>query len=78
MMFTSPLPIKNHVRKLRELHHGMSQSELGQRVSVTRQTIAAIEQRKYAPSLETAFKIAKVFNVGIEEVFAWDEDADAD
>ena len=66
------LPIVNKVRQLREQHGGMSQSELGEAIAVTRQTVAAIEQRRYSPSLETAFKIAKVFGVGIEEVFAWD------
>lgn len=66
------LPIRNNVRQLREDNGGMTQSELGKRVHVTRQTIAAIEQRKYSPTLETAFRIAQVFNVGIQEVFEWD------
>jgi putative transcriptional regulator len=66
------LPIRNNVRQLREDFGGMTQSELGKRVHVTRQTIAAIEQRKYSPTLETAFRIAQVFNVGIQEVFEWD------
>lgn len=67
------LPIANKVREFREQTSGMTQAELGEAVGVTRQTIAAIEQRRYSPSLETAFKIANVFGVGIEEVFAWEE-----
>jgi putative transcriptional regulator len=50
----------------------MSQQELGDRVGVTRQAILAIEGGKYYPSLELAFKIARVFNRGIEEVFSYE------
>lgn len=64
--------IANEIRKLRFLAGEMTQAELGQRVGVTRQTIAAIEQGKYSPSLETAFRIARVFGLGLEEVFRWD------
>lgn len=53
----------------------MSQAELGQRIGVTRQTVAAIEAGKYSPSLEAAFRIANVFNVALEEVFQWKPDA---
>ncbi|MDV6315309.1 helix-turn-helix transcriptional regulator [Idiomarina sp. HP20-50] len=67
------LPIANCVRDLREQHNGMTQSELGEAVGVTRQTVAAIEQRRYSPTLETAFRIARQFNIGIEEVFVWDD-----
>ena len=64
--------ISNRIRILR-FHNGeMSQAELGQRIGVTRQTIAAIEAGKYSPSLEAAFRIAHVFNVPLEEVFQWD------
>lgn len=69
------LPIANKVREFREQNSGMTQAELGEAVGVTRQTIAAIEQRRYSPSLETAFKIANVFGVGIQEVFVWEEKA---
>ncbi|PAL20524.1 transcriptional regulator [Sphingopyxis sp. GW247-27LB] len=51
----------------------MTQGELGERVGVTRQTIAAIEQGKYSPSLEAAFRIARVFGRPLEAVFQWDE-----
>ncbi len=53
----------------------MSQAELGLRIGLTRQTIAAIEAGKYAPSLEAAFRIADVFNVSLAEVFQWDASA---
>lgn len=67
--------ITNRIRILR-FHAGeMSQSELGQRIGVTRQTIAAIEAGKYSPSLEAAFRIAHVFNVPLGEVFQWEEKA---
>ena len=65
--------ISNRVRVLR-FHNGeMSQAELGQRIGLTRQTIAAIEAGKYSPSLEAAFRIASVFNVPLGEVFQWDD-----
>jgi len=64
--------ISNRIRALR-FHQGeMSQAELGERVGVTRQTIAAIEAGKYSPSLEAAFRIAHVFHVPLGEVFQWD------
>ncbi|MDZ7683843.1 MAG: helix-turn-helix transcriptional regulator [Gammaproteobacteria bacterium] len=63
--------ITNTIRQLR-FHHGeMTQAELAQRVGVTRQTVIAIEQGRYAPSLETAFQIARVFDVPLEEVFQY-------
>jgi putative transcriptional regulator len=61
--------LKNQIRRLRIEHGDMSQKELARRAGCTRQTINAIEASKYAPSLELAFRIAKVFSVGIEEVF---------
>lgn len=63
--------ISNRVRLLRFQHDEMTQAELGQRIGVTRQTIAAIEAGKYSPSLEAAFRIAAVFNVPLDEVFQW-------
>lgn len=70
------LPFTNAIKLLRFLNGEMTQTELGERVGVTRQTIAAIEQGKYAPSLEVAFLIAKVFNKPLEEVFMWGEEAE--
>lgn len=66
------LPITNRVRELRERHGDMTQAQLGDAIGVTRQTIIAIEQGRCSPSLESAFRIATVFGVGIEDVFAWD------
>jgi putative transcriptional regulator len=51
----------------------MTQEELVDAIGVTRQTVAAIEQRAYSPSLKSAFRIAQIFGVGIEKVFKWDE-----
>lgn len=65
------LPIANRVRELREQHGAMTQAELGDAIGVTRQTIIAIEQGRYSPSLESAFRIARVFGVGVEDVFRW-------
>jgi putative transcriptional regulator len=64
--------LSNRIRTLRFLNGEMSQADLGQRIGVTRQTIAAIESGKYSPSLEAAFRIAQVFNVPLGEVFQWD------
>lgn len=65
-------PITNRVRELREAHGPMSQAALAQAIGVTRQTVIAIEQGKYSPSLESAFRIARVFGVGLEDVFGWE------
>ena len=67
------LPISNQIRRLRFEHGEMTQSDLADRIGMTRQTIAAIEAGKYGPSLEAAFRIANVFGVGIDDVFSWDE-----
>lgn len=69
--------IRNRVRALR-FHNGeMSQAELGGRIGLTRQTVAAIEAGKYSPSLEAAFRMAQVFGVPLEQVFQWDPHTDA-
>ena len=65
------MAIENEIRRLRFEHGEMTQQALAERVGVTRQTIIAIEQNKYAPSLEVAFKIADAFNVPLESVFRW-------
>jgi len=67
----APPPITNRVRELREAHDNISQAALGDAVGVTRHTIIAIEQGRYSPSLETAFRIARHFGVGLEDVFGW-------
>lgn len=66
-------PIENRVRELREQHGALTQAELGEAIGVTRQTIIAIEQGRYSPSLESAFRIARVFGVCVEDVFTWNE-----
>lgn len=66
-------PISNRVRELRDRYGGMTQAELGAAIGVTRQTVIAIEQGRYSPSLETAFRIAKAFGVGLDDVFSWEE-----
>lgn len=55
----------------------MTQQQLAEKVGVTRQTIIAIEQEKYAPSLELAFRIARVFDVPLEEVFSYETENQA-
>lgn len=66
-----PPPITNRVSELREQAGGMSQAALAAAIGVTRQTIIAIEQGRYSPSLESAFRISRVFGVGVEDVFGW-------
>lgn len=63
--------IANRVRKLRFDNNEMTQEELAERVGCTRQTIIALEQGKYVPSLALAFKIARSFAVPVEEVFQY-------
>jgi putative transcriptional regulator len=65
-------PITNKVRELREAHGGVTQAALGDAIGVTRQTIIAIEQDRYSPSLESAFRIARFFKVEVEDVFGWE------
>jgi putative transcriptional regulator len=66
-------PITNRVRELREKHGQISQVALAEAIGVTRQTVIAIEQGRYSPSLESAFRIARLFGVGLEDVFGWEE-----
>lgn len=64
--------LTNDIRRLRFEHDEMTQEELARRAGCTRQTIIAIEQRRYAPSLELAFRIARAFDRRVEEVFHYD------
>lgn len=66
--------ITNKIRRLRFEHAEMTQQELADRVGVARQTIIAIEGGKYTPSLELAFRLGHAFDVGVEDVFRWNED----
>ena len=65
--------IKNRIRRLRFDHDEMTQEELANRVGCTRQTIIALEQNKYVPSIELAFRVAKAFGVPLEEAFQYEE-----
>jgi putative transcriptional regulator len=74
----APPPITNSIRRLRFEHNEMTQQDLADRIGMTRQTIAAIEQNKYSPSLEAAFRIAEVFGEPIGAVFQWKAGAPKD
>ena len=64
--------LRNTIRELRA-ERNMTQQELAEKIGVTRQTVIAIELDKYSPSLETAFRIARVFGVPLEQVFQYEE-----
>lgn len=68
---SKPTRITNSIRALRFAHGEMTQAELAQRIGVTRQTIIAIEQGRYSPSLEMAFRISRVFRVPLDDVFQY-------
>jgi len=70
---TNAARIKNRIRRLRFDHGEMSQQELANRAGCTRQTIIALEQGKYVPSLELAFQIARTFGVTVEDVFQYED-----
>ena len=65
--------LKNNIRRLRFEKGEMTQQQLADIAGVTRQTIIAMEQGKYAPSLPLAFRIARAFGVGIEQAFEFTE-----
>ncbi len=65
--------LTNKIRRLRFDNDEMTQQQLADKAGVTRQTIIAIEHGKYAPSLPLAFKIARAFKVGIDDVFKFEE-----
>nr|WP_233149688.1 helix-turn-helix transcriptional regulator [Kineosporia sp. A_224] len=69
-----PTRVTNSIRALRFSHGEMTQAQLADRVGVTRQTLIAIEQGKYSPSLEVAFQIARAFGVPLDAVFHYPED----
>ena len=68
-----PTRVTNDIRRLRFEHAEMTQAELADKVGVTRQTIIAIEQGRYSPTLEMAFQIARAFGVPLENVFRYPE-----
>ncbi|MFN6924452.1 MAG: helix-turn-helix transcriptional regulator [Tabrizicola sp.] len=63
--------VENRIRRLRFDAGEMTQKDLADRVGVTRQTILAIENGKYSPTLELAFRIARVFDVPLDQVFIY-------
>jgi putative transcriptional regulator len=69
-----PTKVTNRIRVLRFAAGEMTQADLAERIGVTRQTVIAIEQGRYSPSLEMAFQIARVFGVGLDEVFSYDSE----
>lgn len=66
-----PTQVTNTIRSLRFARGEMTQAELAGRIGVTRQTVIAIEQGRYSPSLEMAFQIARVLGVSLEDVFQY-------
>ena len=70
---TNAARIKNRIRRLRFDNNEMTQEELANNAGCTRQTIIALEQGKYVPSIALAFKIARAFEVSLEEVFQYEE-----
>jgi putative transcriptional regulator len=70
-----PTSVTNSIRMLRFANGEMTQAQLADKVGVTRQTVIAIEQGRYSPSLEMAFQIAKAFGVPLDEVFQYPGEA---
>jgi putative transcriptional regulator len=66
-----PTRVTNEIRRLRFENAEMTQAELADRIGVTRQTVIAIEQGRYSPSLEMAFQIAQVFSLPLDDVFGY-------
>ena len=66
--------IFNQIRRLRFEQGEVTQEELAKRVGCTRQTIIALEQGKYVPSIELAFRVARAFGAPLEEVFQYKND----
>ena len=67
-----PTKVTNSIRAVREAA-GMTQADLARRVGVTRQTLIAIEQGRYSPTLELAFQLARAFDVGLDDLFDYPE-----
>jgi putative transcriptional regulator len=67
-----PTRVTNQIRRFRFENGEMTQAELADRIGVTRQTVIAIEQGRYSPSLEMAFQIARVFHVPLDDVFQYE------
>jgi putative transcriptional regulator len=74
---SKPTRITNRIRALRFSRDEMTQAQLAEQIGVTRQTVIAIEQGRYSPSLEMAFQIARAFGVPLDEVFQYPESTTA-
>ena len=74
-MGNSAAGLRNEIRALRFRHGQMTQQQLADSIAVSRQTVVAIENAKYSPTLELAFKIARVFGVPLDEVFRYEPPA---
>lgn len=68
-----PTRVQNSIRAVREAA-GITQAELARQVGVTRQTLIAIEQGRYSPTLELAFQLARAFGVGLDDLFDYPEE----
>lgn len=73
-----PTQVTNMIRSCRFAHGEMTQATLAELIGVTRQTVIAIEQGRYSPSLELAFQIAHAFGVSLDEVFQYPNDLTSD
>lgn len=73
-MTRRPTRVTNDIRTLRFMKGEMTQAQLAEAIGVTRQTVIAIEQGRYSPTLEVAFRIARVFGVPLEQVFQYPEE----
>jgi len=73
-----PTAVTNSIRALRFANGEMTQADLAERIGVTRQTLIAIEQGRYSPSLEMAFRIARVFKVPLDDVFHYPDASEED
>jgi putative transcriptional regulator len=71
-----PTRVTNSIRALRFTRGEMTQADLARRVGVTRQTVIAIEQGRYSPTLEMAFQIARVFGVRLDDVFQYPDESE--
>ena len=71
-----PTKVTNSIRAVREAS-GMTQADLARNIGVTRQTLIAIEQGKYSPTLELAFQLARAFGVGLDDLFTYPEASEA-
>lgn len=67
--------MKNHLEKLRKAQ-GIKQEELASALQVSRQTIGSLENGRYNPSIQLAFKISRYFGMSIEDIFIYEEDTD--